>query len=91
VFSAELVKRDGPQQQLHFIGLVNCIMKALITRYVIGDRFSHQAGWAPKKTEICGIICELLGLLEHSKPVTENLLVHEEIERFEPQIIMCIG
>ncbi len=56
--------------------------------YVIGDRFSHQAGCAPKQTEICGIICELLGLLDHSKPVTENLLLNEEWERSEHKMIM---
>jgi predicted AlkP superfamily pyrophosphatase or phosphodiesterase len=43
--------------------------------YVIGDRFSHQANCAPKQTDICGVICELLGLLNHNKLVTENLLL----------------
>ncbi len=55
--------------------------------YVIGDRFSHQAGCAPKQTEICGIICELLGLLDHSKPVTENLLLNDEREQSEHKMI----
>ncbi|NQY27740.1 MAG: alkaline phosphatase family protein [Piscirickettsiaceae bacterium] len=44
--------------------------------YVIGDRFSHQADCAPKQTEICGVICELLGLADHSKSVTEDLLLN---------------
>lgn len=59
-----------------------------IPLYVIGDRFSHQAGCAPKQTEICGIICELLGLLDHSKSVTENLLLNESWERPKHKVIM---
>ncbi len=60
-----------------------------IPLYVIGDRFSHQAGCAPKQTEICGIICELLGLLDHRKSVTKNLLLNEAKERSEHKIIMA--
>lgn len=59
-----------------------------IPLYVIGDRFSHQAGCAPKQTEICGVICELLGLIDHRKPVTENLLLIEERDRVEPKLVM---
>ncbi len=58
-----------------------------IPLYVIGDRFSHQAGCAPKQTEICGIICELLGLLDHSKSVTENLLLNDNQERTKHKVI----
>ncbi|NQZ52615.1 MAG: alkaline phosphatase family protein [Piscirickettsiaceae bacterium] len=58
-----------------------------IPLYVIGDRFSHQAGCAPKQTEICGVICELLGLRDHSKSVTENLLLNEEHEQSEHKVI----
>jgi len=59
-----------------------------IPLYVIGDRFSHQAGCAPKQTEICGVICELLGILDHSKPVTEHLLLNEEQELLEGKVII---
>ena len=60
-----------------------------IPLYVIGDRFSHLTDCAPKQTEICGVICELLGLLDHSKSVTENLLLNEERERSEHKVIMA--
>lgn len=58
-----------------------------IPLYVIGDRFSHQTACAPKQTEICGIICELLGLRGHSKSVTESLLQHEERARSEHKLL----
>lgn len=59
-----------------------------IPLYVIGDRFSHQTECAPRQTEICGVICELLGIIDHSKPVTENLLQNEESEPSEHKVIM---
>ena len=59
-----------------------------IPLYVIGDRFSHQAACTPKQTEICGIVCELLELLDHNKAVTENLLLNEAQERSEHNVIM---
>ncbi|MFK5950775.1 MAG: alkaline phosphatase family protein [Methylococcales bacterium] len=62
-----------------------------IPLYVIGDRFSHQADCLPKQTEICGVICELLGLFGHSKPVTENLLLNEKLEQSEHKIIRGLG
>lgn len=40
--------------------------------YLIGDRFSHQAN-AIKQTELCGMVCELLGLA-HSKPFIKECL-----------------
>jgi predicted AlkP superfamily pyrophosphatase or phosphodiesterase len=43
--------------------------------FVIGESFSHQSDCAPKQTEICGSICELLGIQAHGKPVTNNLLL----------------
>ncbi len=61
-----------------------------IPLYVIGDRFSHQAGCAPKQTEICGVICELLEIFDHSKAVTENLLLNVEREQFEPKMVMSV-
>ncbi len=62
-----------------------------IPLYVIGDRFSHQADCEPKQTEVCGVICELLGLFGHSKPVTENLLLNERLEQSEHKIIRGLG
>ncbi len=58
-----------------------------IPLYVIGNRFSHQTACAPKQTEICGIICELLGLLNHSKPVSENFLLDKKQEQPEHKVI----
>ncbi|MEI6893475.1 MAG: alkaline phosphatase family protein [Colwellia sp.] len=60
-----------------------------IPLYVIGDRFSHQVGCAPKQTEICGVICELLGLMNHRKPFTDNLLLDEEDVYSKPKIVMA--
>ena len=42
--------------------------------YVIGERFTHQPNCTPMQTEICGSICELLGIRSHDKPVTNKLL-----------------
>ncbi|GAW96400.1 alkaline phosphatase family protein [Colwellia marinimaniae] len=61
-----------------------------IPLYVIGDRFSHQAGCTPKQTDICGVICELLGILDHNKSVTENLLLNEGYHRLEQTIIRAV-
>ncbi len=47
--------------------------------FVIGECFSHQQNCVPEQTEICGTICELLGIENHSKPVTENLLFKEPL------------
>lgn len=41
--------------------------------FVIGDAFSLDAGAAPKQTELCGTVCELLGV-PHDKPVCRELL-----------------
>lgn len=46
-----------------------------IPLFVIGDHFSHQADCRPMQTEICGSICELLGIQDHNKPVATNLLL----------------
>lgn len=59
-----------------------------IPLYVIGSRFSHQSDCTPKQTEICGIICELLGLTNHNKAVTEHLLRDKESDNLEHKIIM---
>jgi predicted AlkP superfamily pyrophosphatase or phosphodiesterase len=40
--------------------------------YLIGDRFTHKTTII-KQTDICGIVCELLGL-NHSKPFVEECL-----------------
>jgi predicted AlkP superfamily pyrophosphatase or phosphodiesterase len=50
--------------------------------FVIGNRFSHEQSCTPKQTEICGVLCELLGIENYNKPVTDNLLLKEpSIER----------
>lgn len=41
--------------------------------YVFGEGFSRSPAAAPAQTEICGTICELLGV-EHDKPVCRALL-----------------
>ena len=41
--------------------------------YLIGDRFSH-CDVSIKQTEICGLVCELLGL-EHQKAFAADVLV----------------
>ena len=41
--------------------------------FVLGDAFSLDADAAPKQTEICGTVCELLGV-PHDKPVCRELL-----------------
>jgi hypothetical protein len=41
--------------------------------FVFGDAFSFNADAAPKQTEICGTVCELLGV-PHDKPVCRELL-----------------
>ena len=42
--------------------------------YVIGDGFSHDADAAPRQLELCGTVCELLGIEGHQKPVAAALL-----------------
>ena len=44
-----------------------------VRRFVLGDAFSLNAGAAPKQTDICGTVCELLGVA-HDKPVCRELL-----------------
>lgn len=46
-----------------------------IPLFVIGDSFSHQPECAPMQTEICGSVCELLGIHDHEKPVNHQLLI----------------
>ncbi len=46
-----------------------------IPLFFIGDCFTHQSSCAPKQTEICGSVCELLGINGHAKPVSENLMI----------------
>ncbi|MBL4692777.1 MAG: alkaline phosphatase family protein [Magnetovibrio sp.] len=48
--------------------------------FVIGESFTHQFGCEPRQTEICGTVCELLGLRNHEKPVAENLLLKRKLE-----------
>ena len=41
--------------------------------FVLGDAFSLDAGAQPKQTELCGTLCELLGV-PHDKPFCRELL-----------------
>ncbi|MEX6504341.1 alkaline phosphatase family protein [Pseudomonas zhanjiangensis] len=41
--------------------------------FVLGDAFSLDAAAQPKQTELCGTVCELLGV-PHDKPVCRELL-----------------
>jgi predicted AlkP superfamily pyrophosphatase or phosphodiesterase len=41
--------------------------------FVLGDAFSHNAQAQPKQTELCGTLCELLGVT-HDKPLCRELL-----------------
>ena len=49
--------------------------------FVIGEHFSHQPDCVPMQTEICGSICELLGVRGHDKPVTNKLLREKPLMR----------
>ncbi|RTE66023.1 alkaline phosphatase family protein [Amphritea opalescens] len=42
--------------------------------YVIGERFAHRAEAQPRQLELCGTVCELLGITDHGKPVADSLL-----------------
>ncbi|KGD70429.1 nucleotide pyrophosphatase [Tatumella morbirosei] len=41
--------------------------------FVFGDAFSKQSGLKPRQTELCGSVCEILGIV-HDKPVCQALL-----------------
>ncbi|WP_022941595.1 alkaline phosphatase family protein [Psychromonas hadalis] len=43
--------------------------------YVIGECFSHDMDAKPHQLELCGTVCELLGLNDHNKPVATSLLL----------------
>ncbi|MFQ3230529.1 alkaline phosphatase family protein [Reinekea sp.] len=45
--------------------------------YVIGDGFTHDESAVPGQLEICGTVCELLGIKNHGKPIADKLLVDE--------------
>ncbi|PBQ00791.1 nucleotide pyrophosphatase, partial [Pseudomonas congelans] len=41
--------------------------------FVIGDAFSLNVDAAPRQTDLCGTVCELLGI-PHDKPICRELL-----------------
>lgn len=43
--------------------------------YVLGECFSHDAECQPGQLDICGAVCELLGITDHGKPVADGLLL----------------
>lgn len=47
--------------------------------FVIGKGFTHQQSCAPKQTQICGSVCELLGIIAHGKPRAKNLLLEKPL------------
>ncbi len=47
--------------------------------FVVGKRFTHLQSCAPKQTDICGSVCELLGIQAHGKAVAENLMLKEPL------------
>ncbi|MBQ0756987.1 MAG: alkaline phosphatase family protein [Amphritea sp.] len=57
-----------------------------IPLYVIGERFSHDVDAAPKQLELCGTVCELLGIRNHGKPVASALLAEEVIEELTEEL-----
>ncbi len=42
--------------------------------WVIGDAFTHNPESVPRQIEICGLVCTLLGLEDHGKPVAAGML-----------------
>ncbi|MDX2424343.1 MAG: alkaline phosphatase family protein [Amphritea sp.] len=42
--------------------------------FVIGEGFSHDPTAQPTQLELCGTVCQLLGLKDHAKPVATSLL-----------------
>lgn len=60
-----------------------------IPLFVIGKCFSHQQSCVPKQTEICGVICELLGIQNYNKPATENFLLKDQLT--EKQYLKAIS
>ena len=51
-----------------------------IPLYIIGEKFSHNKNAAPRQLQLCGTVCELLGIKDHNKPVATQLL-HDETPR----------
>ncbi|MFT6914337.1 MAG: putative AlkP superfamily pyrophosphatase or phosphodiesterase [Motiliproteus sp.] len=47
--------------------------------FVIGERFAHQSECQPRQIEICGLVCELLGIADHGKPVPKGILQQEPL------------
>lgn len=43
--------------------------------FVIGESFTHLPECAPRQTELCGSICEILGIQNHGKAVSNKLLL----------------
>ncbi|MEM5527852.1 alkaline phosphatase family protein [Gammaproteobacteria bacterium AS21] len=46
----------------------------MVPLYVLGQAFSHDSSARPKQLEICGTICQLLGITAANKPVASGLL-----------------
>ncbi|NRB37670.1 MAG: alkaline phosphatase family protein [Pseudomonadales bacterium] len=62
-----------------------------IPLYVIGEGFTHQQDCHIKQTDICGLICQLLGLTDHNKAVTDNFLIETQTPRPKPAYCQAVG
>lgn len=45
-----------------------------IPLWLFGSAFNHDERAAPAQTELCGLVCELLGIPQHGKPTPLHLL-----------------
>ena len=45
-----------------------------IPLFAIGSKFSHHSSCKPSQTDICGIVCELLGVTDHDKALCDDFV-----------------
>ncbi len=55
--------------------------------YVIGECFSHDPKAIPRQLELCGTVCALLGLSDHHKPIT-NQLLHDQFNPMDTKLLL---
>lgn len=46
----------------------------MVPLYVLGDGFSHDPDAQPQQLDICGAVCQLLGIKGHNKPYPKDFL-----------------
>lgn len=49
----------------------------MVPFYVMGNAFSHDLSCEPQQLQICGVICQMLDLNDHEKPINQGLLTHK--------------